>query len=486
MARSQVAGARVRLSFVAMLSPKRSLFLAFVSLGCGGGGVSGTSQSGQSGDQQIAADGGATDGASSDSRDETPLAAPDAGPEHRDAGGAQPAAATDAPPAPEGPAAFFRTDVVHRIDITIEPAMWQAYMADHTSYGPRADPVWFRADFRIDGTALTDVAFHTFGHGSRVEQKQKPNLSLDINRNVPGQSLAGVTRMRIKNNGQDVTGLRQVLVYEGMRAAGLMAPRTAFATLQVNGEAWGFYTVEEHFNKDFVRERTGNDDGPAYEAYDCRGFVQPEEEGGCARIVNFYAREFNASTGRGEDLVALCEAMNGPPERFMASVGALVHMPEWIGHIAVDTALAGDNDGYSTSGSNFRLYHDTAMNKLRLVVLGPDDTFVPDRLPEPDPLRPRPNSRCVDPTSRYRDIFLERLLATPEGLALYRQAVRELRTNVMAGPALKQRVDALWAVVGGHVLADSRNAPHMEPDERLAEIKRYIDLRWAALEAAGL
>jgi hypothetical protein len=462
--------------------------LGLVVVGCGGGGHR-PGADGASRDAVSVADGAAPEGNSPDGGSGAPITVADAAVGGGDAGGGaivEAGAAPDAPAPAGGPAAFFRTDVVHRIEITIDPAVWQAYMVDHTSYGARAEPVWFRGDFRIDGAALRDVAFHTFGHGSRVENKQKPNLSLDINRNVPGQSLDGVKRMRIKNNGQDVTGLRQALVYEGMRAAGLMAPRTTFATLHVNGAPWGVYSVEEHFNKDFVRERTGNDDGAAYEAYDCQGFVRPEEEGGCARIVNFFAREFNATTGQGEDLVALCEAMNGPPASFLSSVGALLHLPDWVGHIALDTAIAGDHDGYSVSGSNFRLYHDTAMNKLRLVVLGPDDTFVPDRLPEPDPLKPRPNDRCVDPTTGYRDIFLERLLATPEGLALYRQAVRDLRTRLMAPAALKQRVDALWAVVGPHVLADARNAPHMEPERRLAEIKRYIDLRWPALEAAGL
>jgi hypothetical protein len=415
-------------------------------------------------------------------------AAPDADPAKPPVDAPAPApdqSPADAPAMP-GAAAFFRTEVIHRIEITIDPAMWQAYMVDHTNYARRPDPVWFRADFTIDGTPLKDVGFHTFGFGSRVENKQKPNLSLDLNRNVPGQHLGGVKRMRIKNNGQDVTGLRQALVYEAMRESKLLAPRTTFADLFVNGEAWGFYTVEEHFNKDFVRERTGNDNGTAYEATDCHGFVAAPDTG-CSRIMGAFDRDFNPNLGQGEDLVALCNAMNSPPEQFMSAVGALAHLPDWIGQLAIDTALAGDHDGYSTAGANFRLYRDTALGKFRLIILGPDHTFVAWMLPEPDPLRPKPNQRCtLDPMFTYRDIFLDRLIASPEGLAMYQQAVRSLRTGAMEAGKLKRRVDELWGIVGSHVMSDARRTAHMSPGERLLEIKGYIDRRWPALEQAGL
>jgi hypothetical protein len=86
----------------------------------------------------------------------------------------------------------------------------------------------------------------------------------------------------------------------------------------------------------------------------------------------------------------------------------------------------------------------------------------------------------------YRDIFLERLIASPEGLAMYQQAVRSLRTGAMEAGKLKRRVDQLWGIVGSHVMSDARHTAHMSPGERLLEIKGYIDQRWPALERAGL
>ena len=249
-----------------------------------------------------------------------------------------------------------------------------------------------------------------------------------------------------------------------MREAKLLAPRTTFANLFVNGEAWGFYTVEEHFNKDFVRERTGNDDGTAYEATDCHGFVAAPDTG-CVRIMGSFDRDFNPNLGQGEDLVALCNAMNGPPEQFMSAVGALAHLPDWIGQLAIDTALAGDHDGYSTAGANFRLYRDTALGKFRLVILGPDDTFAALMLPEPGSAAPE----AQPPLHPGPDVPLPgHLPGTPDRQPRGSGACTSRRCAACA-PArwrpgkLKRRVDELWGIVGSHVMADARNTAHMTP-----------------------
>jgi hypothetical protein len=411
----------------------------------------------------------------------------DAGAGGVDGGGGD--AAADARPdrAPVDAAAaieFFRPEVVHQIELFTDATTWNAFMQEHRTFDGTREPTWFTGEIVIDGTRLPDVGFHSFGWGSRDENKNKPNLSLDFERNVPGRSLRGIERMRIKNNGQDVTGLRQTIIYQAMREANLMAPRSTFALLTVNREVMGFFMVEESFSKPFVRERTGNDDGPAYEPRGCQGLVAPAP-GGCASLPQSFTRNFNDMVGAGEDLVALCQAVNGPPEQFLGAVAPLIDVDEWIAQLAIDTALTGNHDGFSVTGSNFRLYQDSDRKKLRFVVIGPDETFLLDQLPRPSFMRPEPRDSCARDNPAFRDIFLEKLVATPQGLALYQQAVRKLRTGVMAADTLKARVDALWAIIGTHVQNEPLRVDYMEPEERKEEIKQYIDARWPALEAAG-
>jgi hypothetical protein len=383
---------------------------------------------------------------------------------------------------------FFRSNVIHQIEMVVDEAAWDSYLREHRSFDDGAlddadGRTWYRAHLRIDGVQLLDVGFHSFGYGSRLENADKPNIHLDTNRNVPGQSLRGITRMRIKNNGQDVTGIRQTIIYQAMRESKLMAPRSTFAELTVNGRPYGFYFIEESFTRDFVQERTGNSNGQSYEPTDCQGLLAPS--GGCNAIVEYFTPSFNDAISLGQDLIPLCQAANSPDDQFLGAMSSVIDVGEWMDQLALATSLAGDDDGFTTAGSNFRLYHDTATNKFRLILLGVDDTFLAERLPDPAFPIPEPTDSCQDDNSDYRDIFLEKVIATPMGRSLYAQAVRKMRTGVFEPTRLKQRIDTLWALVGSRVKADPLLSRDYDPDESLASLKRYIDERWRAVEMAG-
>jgi hypothetical protein len=155
--------------------------------------------------------------------------------------------------------------------------------------------------------------------------------------------------------------------------------------------------------------------------------------------------------------------------------------------VAADTAVAGNYDGFSTNANNYRMYHDATTNKMHIYMFGPDVTFDPDYLPLPDPLHPAPGDDCKMRNPSYRDIFLEKLLATPAGADMYKQAVKKLRAGVMAPAATKARVDAIWALIGDRVKAEKRPAlDQPAPEISKERIKAYVDMRDSALAAAGL
>lgn len=395
------------------------------------------------------------------------------------------AAAVDlAPPGVDLPttAEFFRIDAVHRIELTVDPAEWQRFLAENRDLD--GSPTWHAGDVRIDGTALPQVGFKTFGYGSRAANLDKPNLNLELDKYTNGQSYAGKSRLRVKNNGQDVSGLRQAITYEAMRAVGLWAPRSTYATVSVNGESYGFYFVEESFTKSFVRDRAGDDTGAAYESTQCQGFVPPA--GGCAGIVDSYTRPFNPTVGAGEDLIALCTALSRPAAQVLSGLGPLIDTQEWARAIAADLAIAGDNDGFDTAATNFRLYHDPTSGKVRLIMYGPDTSYDPDFLPTPNPKAPAPADYCAALNPAYKDVFLQKLLGSAEGLGLYKTEVQALRQGVMSPASLKARADALWSVIRGPVLSDPRLAAGADPQAAKDSIGAYLDRRVTQLVAAGL
>lgn len=378
-------------------------------------------------------------------------------------------------------AEFFRNDAMHRIELTLDPAEWQRFMAENRDLN--GTPQWHQGDIRIDGIAVSKVGFKTFGFGSRMANPEKPNLNLEFDHFVAGQSFADKSRLRVKNNGQDLSGLRQPITYEALRAAGLWAPLTSFATLVVNGEEYGFYTIEESFTKSFVRDRGALDTGAAYESGSCQGFVPPA--GGCAQLVETYGRPFNPTVGVGEDLTALCTALSGPASGVLAALAPVIDVQAWARGLAVDLALAGDNDGFDTAGTNYRLYHDPGSGKLQLILYGPDTSYDPD-VPAPDPKAPAPSTYCASFNPAYKDIFLQKLLGSAAGLALYRTEVQALRQGGMSPARIKARADALWQVVRSAALADRKRDMTEDLDYAKDSIGLYMDKRVPQLIAAGL
>ena len=379
---------------------------------------------------------------------------------------------------------FFRPELVHRIDITVDPAQWQAYLPSTGASTRTPIRRWYQGNFRIDGADLRNVGFHSFGWGSRDENRNKPNLSLDLDHYVPGQSFRGIERMRLKNNGQDVSGLRQAILYQAMRESSLMAPRSTYAELYVNGAPHGFYFVEESFTQGFVRERTGNANGATFEPAGCQGFVAPR--GGCEALADYFESNFNPTwPARPSHLLGLCRVLNGPAEGMIEGVAPYIVLSEWVYQIAIDTALAGNRDGFSTAGANFRLYHDTALNKLRLIVLGPDDTFVPGRPPRAQ----LPAARALRRLHRREPALPRHLPGEAGGHAQGPRPVPGHRSQAAHRRPGRRRgqepLDALWTIVGPHAKADPLRNPDYDAEASKDSIKEYVDRRWQALEQAG-
>src|SRR5262249_43460618 len=97
-------------------------------------------------------------------------------------------------------------------------------------------------------------------------QGLKRPLKIEFNR-FGGQSFHGLTSVHLHAMPMDPAKGREVLAYSLFRAAGVPAPRTAFAevTLTVPGKYQkahlGLYAVVENVDKGFLADRFGTDKG---------------------------------------------------------------------------------------------------------------------------------------------------------------------------------------------------------------------------------
>jgi spore coat protein H len=94
-----------------------------------------------------------------------------------------------------------------------------------------------------------------------------PRLSMKIkfDEYVPGQRFFGLKRLAFNAYMHDDSRMKEKLAYDVFRAAGIVAPRSAWAVLKVNGESQGLFGMVEPVDGRFTADRwSGNPDGNLY------------------------------------------------------------------------------------------------------------------------------------------------------------------------------------------------------------------------------
>lgn len=156
---------------------------------------------------------------------------------------------------------FFDDSFVHEFRIEIRPSDWdnlRAHYLDNTYY-----PVVFHWIYNGKDIVINDVGIRSRGHGSR--SPVKPNLRIDVNRYVPGQTFLGLGSFILKANNQDPSMLKERSVFKLWDRTGLPASREAFARLYVNNVYYGVFLLTEELRTEYTQRYLGDKGGDLYE-----------------------------------------------------------------------------------------------------------------------------------------------------------------------------------------------------------------------------
>lgn len=318
------------------------------------------------------------------------------------------------PPEPLIPGAdLFSTGLVRQIRIVI-PAAGLATLR-HDSRG------FVRATVAEGGRVYDSVGIHLKGStGSFRGLDDKPGFTLSFARFNSGQRFHGLRKIHLNNSVEDESYLNEWLGSEVFHAAGVPAPRVAWAGVQLNGRKLGLYVLKEGFTEDFLGlhfTRThGNlyDTGPGYDVTD--GMERDSGDGPEDR----------------SDLKALAGAALEPDltnrwqrlERVLDTDRFLSFM--------VAEVIIGHRDGYCLARNNFRIYHDPEIDRIIFLPHGMDNLFgLPDA-----PWRPH-----------MAGLVARAVLETPEGRRRYRERFGLLLTNAFKVQVLTNRVNQLVAQI---------------------------------------
>ena len=154
-------------------------------------------------------------------------------------------------------ASLFDPRVLRTVFIEFSEPEWEKQMAAFKNTDVELD-----ATVRVDGATFNDVGIHFRGMSSfmMVGEGRKRSLNLSFDFVHKDQALYGYRSLELLNSHEDPSFLRSVLSYQIERDY-LPAPQANFVRVVINGESWGIYVNAQPFNKDFVKEHFGGEQG---------------------------------------------------------------------------------------------------------------------------------------------------------------------------------------------------------------------------------
>jgi spore coat protein CotH len=229
---------------------------------------------------------------------------------------------------------------------------------------------WSQGELTFDGETFKDVGVRYKGNYTfmATARSLKKSMKLDLNRNVDGQKLDGLTMLNLHCGVSDGSKAREAFSFAFFRDAGVPAPRTAFAelTLTVPGkgdkELVGVYTLTEQVNKGFLKRHFKDGTGM---------LLKPEGlQAGPAhlgtnwnRYEDRYRPENTPTDEQKNRLIDFTKLISGSDEAFAQDIGSYLDIEAFLKFIAAN-ALLSNMDSYLGYGHNYYLYLVPGTNKF--------------------------------------------------------------------------------------------------------------------------
>lgn len=249
---------------------------------------------------------------------------------------------------------------INRIELSIEPEAEEILRSDRAFSSPKKEA---RAEAVIDGEALGDVGVRLRGRlGSFQRYDNKPKWQIDFNE-FSGERFHGLEAISLNNATEDCSMVKEAIAYAVYDTLSGISSRTGFAQLFVNGDDYGLYVVLETQDDRWLARLEaqgliGSDEGNLYDGSYTEASWWPVWVDFGGRRDTLFDLEEGADIGWA-DIANISLAVQASEEQG-AMVSTLERAVDWdqvLAHLVADRWL-GNDDSYSTSPNNYRVYFD--------------------------------------------------------------------------------------------------------------------------------
>jgi spore coat protein H len=233
------------------------------------------------------------------------------------------------------------------------------------------DPIYVPANISFNRENWDHVGLRYKGFNSLMTAWQsgigKISLKIDMDHyddeypDTKNQKLYGFKELNLQSGGSDKSGIREKIVPEIFRDAGVPAPETAFYRVYLdhgNGsEYFGLYTLAEAVDDTVIETQFSNSSGNLY---------KPEGEGATFAKGNLNLSDFEKKTNEKKDdysdittlyNILHSETRNTSPEKWRSDLESVFNVSEFLTWLATNTLIS-NWDTYGGNSRNYYLYND--------------------------------------------------------------------------------------------------------------------------------
>lgn len=209
--------------------------------------------------------------------------------------------------------------------------------------------------------------------------KQKPSMRLKFNwSELAGQRFLGLKNLTLNSMTQDTSMIHEVATYRLYNAMGLVAPRTGWAEVVVNGVSKGLYANIETPDDVFLASRFKDQTQHLYEGVAWNDLAPGKDNGG-ENDGAFLVDEGWSKYPNKNDLTKLISVANQPNlKTWWTQLGVYMDRDRLIGQFAVENIL-GSWDAYSGDIINNYYLRSNTAGKFTMLPWGVDQNFGENR-----------------------------------------------------------------------------------------------------------
>ncbi len=304
---------------------------------------------------------------------------------------------------------------------------------------------WVEGDITVDGQTLKKVGVRYSGEMSYFVSSRglKRPLKIAFDK-FSAQQFQGLSAVLFHAMPLDAAKAREALAYSVFRAAGVPAPRIAFAqvTLTVPGkydkEFVGLFTVVENVDSQFLVDRFGSDKGLMMKPFRVRGidFLGEDWE----RYKGQYQPQREATKDQAKRVIDFALLVNqSTDEAFKERIDSFINVDAFLRFLAAN-ALVSNLDSFFAAGWNYTLYLDSKSNNFAFIPGDLENTFAslsfmgtPEQLMDLSLMKPYPGQNKLP----------DRLLAIKDVNDRYLKLLKELSTTAFTKDRLLKEAELI-------------------------------------------